>query len=90
MAACGVSDCRSFAGTDSAILTDQNLHRHVDLTFAVLPHALHCGASVGGFGVLYGDDKAAYKAYTGRTDWPRNPVGLVNIDDITRPRSRAI
>lgn len=30
----------------------------------------------------YGDDdKAAYKAYTGRADWPRNPIGLVNIDD---------
>jgi len=30
----------------------------------------------------YGDDdKAAYTAYTGRADWPRNAVGLVNIDD---------
>ena len=30
----------------------------------------------------YGDDdKATYKAYTGRADWPRNPTGLVNIDD---------
>jgi hypothetical protein len=30
----------------------------------------------------YGEgDKAAYRAYTGRPDWPRNLVGLVNIDD---------
>ena len=30
----------------------------------------------------YGDDdKAAYLAYTGRSDWPRNAIGLVNIDD---------
>ncbi len=30
----------------------------------------------------YGDDdKTAYTAYTGRADWPRNAIGLVNIDD---------
>ena len=30
----------------------------------------------------YGDDdKAAYLAYTHRSDWPRNPLGLVAIDD---------
>ena len=27
------------------------------------------------------DDKASYKAYTGRADWPRNVVGQINIDD---------
>lgn len=27
------------------------------------------------------DDLAAYKAYTGRSDWPRHPNGLINIDD---------
>lgn len=32
----------------------------------------------------YGDDdKAAYMRYTGRSDWPRLPNGLVNIDDPT-------
>ncbi len=30
----------------------------------------------------YGDDdKAAYLAFTGRSDWPRSPAGLINIDD---------
>ena len=38
----------------------------------------------------YGDDdKAAYMAYTGRTDWPRNPIGLVNIDDPSIGRWRS-
>jgi hypothetical protein len=38
----------------------------------------------------YGDDdKAAYTAYTGRTDWPRNPLGLVNIDDPSIGRWRS-
>ncbi len=41
----------------------------------------------------YGDiDRIAYMNYTGRTDWPRLPNGLVNIDDpsIGEWRSREI
>jgi hypothetical protein len=33
---------------------------------------------VDGFGA---QDKAAYVAYTARSDWPRNPDGTINIDD---------